>query len=307
MLKKPAILCSYGKCNSILLSPHAHSSATTGGLSSGPPGHKSKTRSNLTARRYASGNAHPDLLHWPNPHPPGATPTPYQIFHLKRNEPYSKRRFYELVKIYHPDKHDHDDCVAVCGHLPSAVKMERYRLVVAANDILSNPPKRQAYDTCGAGWKKNPSINVRYERPKGASPAPWSGFKDNASAFHNATWEDWERWYGHTYKSRQKLKYFSNEGFVSLIAFASLLGAIGHYTQIDHRQNNFLDQVHLKNDAANGQMIRAQEASRGYTSRDQKIHSFLREREASGLIPEDHESRHRLLPPPHQATEGHTE
>lgn len=303
MLRKPAILCSYGKSNSVLLSSHGpSSSSTTGAHSPEPFSHTSKTVSNLTNRRYASVNADPDIPDWPSPRPPGAIPTPYQIFRLRRDEPYSKRRFYELVKLYHPDRHDHEDSTAACGHLPSAVKMERYRLVVAANDILSDPSKRRAYDSCGVGWRESPSIKVRYERPKGESTAQWSGFKGGASAFHNATWEDWERWYGHTYKSNQSLKYFSNERFISLIALASILGAIGHYTQIDHRQTNFLDQVHLKNDAANGQMIRAQESSRGFSSRDQKIHSFLREREASGLIPEDHDSHLRSLPPPDEAS-----
>ncbi|KAH0066411.1 hypothetical protein KCU60_g21561, partial [Aureobasidium melanogenum] len=40
---------------------------------------------------------------WPKA-PKGHThPTPYQILSTTESEPYSKRRFYELVKLYHPD------------------------------------------------------------------------------------------------------------------------------------------------------------------------------------------------------------
>ena len=307
MLKKPTLLCAYSKSSSFVRSQVTPASSPP--IAELPPGilrNNKREGQCASNRRYASVNIDTDTLDWPTPRPSGATPTPYQIFRLKKDEPYSKHRFYKLVKLYHPDKHEHEDCAAACGHLPSAVKMERYRLVIAANDILSDPSKRRAYDAHGTGWKENPGIKVRYERPTGGTTVPWSGFKDNASAFQNATWEDWERWYGKSYKSRQRLKYFSNERFISLIAFASILGAIGHSTQIDHRQANFIDQVHLKSDAAHGQMIRAQEASRGYLSRDQKIHSFLRDREASGLVSEDRESHLKLSPPPGNPERGST-
>ena len=294
MLRKPALLSAYGKSNCITFTQHT----TTPSLHRFETGECEKANSFTTPRRYASVNTNSDSLDWPDLRPAGTTPTPYQIFRLKKEEPYSKRRFYELVKLYHPDKHDHEDCAATCGHLPAAVKSERYRLVVAANDILSDPGKRRAYDAYGTGWKENPSIKVRYERSKGPTDIPWSGFRDNASAFHNATWEDWERWYGHHYKSRQKLKYFRNESFVSLVACAALLGAVGHYTEIDNRQARFVNQVHLKNDAASGQLTRAKESSQSFASRDQKIHSFLRQREASGLIPDDDGDQSNLLPSP---------
>ena len=80
-------------------------------------------------------------------------PTPYQIFGQKKDSPYSKRKFYELVKLYHPDRHDYGSS----GNLPSyTTKLERYRLIVAANDILSNPVKRAAYDRYGSGWNGQP-------------------------------------------------------------------------------------------------------------------------------------------------------
>ena len=61
-------------------------------------------------------------------------PTPYQIFEMKTNGVYSKARFYELVKVYHPDRGNGKD-----EALPRHIKMERYRLIVAANHILADP------------------------------------------------------------------------------------------------------------------------------------------------------------------------
>ena len=39
--------------------------------------------------------------------PTALNPTPYDIFGHPKDAPYSKHRFYELVKLYHPDRHSH--------------------------------------------------------------------------------------------------------------------------------------------------------------------------------------------------------
>lgn len=83
--------------------------------------------------------------------------SPYAIPDLQSEEgsSYSKRRFYELVKLYHPDRHNHD--ISTYG-LSYATKLEKNRLVVAANEILSDPVKGSAYDCYGAGWNAAPDI-----------------------------------------------------------------------------------------------------------------------------------------------------
>src|SRR5690348_6812083 len=45
---------------------------------------------------------HPNIP-WPEVTSTNAIPSPYEIFNQKKGSPYSKHRFYELVKIYHPD------------------------------------------------------------------------------------------------------------------------------------------------------------------------------------------------------------
>lgn len=94
-------------------------------------------------------------LRWPKVTVANAIPTPYQIFNQKKGSPYSKQRFYELVKLYHPDRHHHGNTE---DDLSYATKLERYRLVVAANNILSDPVKRGAYDCYGAGWNGQPDV-----------------------------------------------------------------------------------------------------------------------------------------------------
>lgn len=154
---------------------------------------------------------------WPILPNPRIAPTPYQIFGQKRGEPYSKQRFYELVKLYHPDRHNRlahsadANANAPCN-VSHAVLLERYRLVVAANLILSDPAKRDAYDRYGFGWTDatgdgDPASSFsggngplhRYTtrhrwRPNadGSHKAWWPTDSD---PMYNATWEDWERWY----------------------------------------------------------------------------------------------------------------
>ncbi len=70
-------------------------------------------------------------LGWPT----SAHPTPYEILNLDKRTPYAKARFYELVKLYHPDSSHHGP-----DGLAPAARLERYRLVVAANGILGDPP-----------------------------------------------------------------------------------------------------------------------------------------------------------------------
>lgn len=77
------------------------------------------------SRSYASKSANP------YPYPTQANPQPHQIFHLPRNANQEdvKRRYYELVRIYHPDS-------AVGRHYPSEVSQTRFQAISKAYDIL---------------------------------------------------------------------------------------------------------------------------------------------------------------------------
>jgi curved DNA-binding protein CbpA len=156
---------------------------------------------------YATVSRH----EWPSPSHPTRPLTPYQIMNIEPSAPYSKERFSNLVKIYHPDRCDHPENQA-CAHLPPEVRIERYHLIVAAHTILSDPDKRRAYDTFGVGWQ-NPQI------PGSHSPSQPSYTRPVDPIHQNATWEDWERWRWEQYQ-REKNGGPSDPNFISHGTFA---------------------------------------------------------------------------------------
>ncbi|KAK8071300.1 hypothetical protein PG997_011503 [Apiospora hydei] len=116
---------------------------------------------------------------------------PYEILEQSRNGPYSKRRFHELVMVYHPDRWVH----GTYHDIPKATRIERYRLILAANAILSDPLKRRAYDEQGVGWSLGHE-NFLHNKHTQAT-------RSRYSSNMNASWEDWERWRDEEFMSQQ--------------------------------------------------------------------------------------------------------
>ncbi|XRM36509.1 J domain-containing protein 1 [Aspergillus tubingensis] len=98
----------------------------------------------LTPIRSVHGKSESSPLSWPST---ADELTPYHILGLQPGDPYRKSAFYERVKLYHPDRHR-----AVPSALTPTVRASRYRMVVAAHELLSDPHKRQAYNRWGVGW-----------------------------------------------------------------------------------------------------------------------------------------------------------
>ncbi|KAI9834250.1 MAG: hypothetical protein M1819_003088 [Sarea resinae] len=245
-------------------------------------------------RRHGHRHEH---LHWPHTPSAHATPTPYQIFNQKKGAPYSKRRYYELVKLYHPDRYHLSDDTGP-DSISHAVRLERYRLVVAANDILSDPSKRSAYDRYGAGWNGHPHIGSRTNGRGWADAHAWGGH----SPAGNATWEDWEKWYQRDAKSPQEPVYFSNGVFVSLIGLLAALGGIVQGTRANNFSNTLLDHHEEIHKSSSEDLRRAREGViNPGTTRDERIQSFLRMREPVDYDlsqPQVQTDPRRLLPPP---------
>ncbi|KAL8797481.1 MAG: hypothetical protein Q9195_000297 [Heterodermia aff. obscurata] len=260
----------------------------------------SKSRGHTTAS--AEQIPKQDEIQWPKTKPATAIPTPYQIFQQKIGAPYSKRRFYELVKLYHPDKHCHDENGLEKNSLSFEVKMERYRLVVAANEILSHPVKRRAYDEHGAGWNGRPDIRDRRQEWENHGTRHWSGFHDNSSPARNATWEDWEKWYQRNEKGErtpQSPLYVSNEAFISLIAIIACLGGVGQATRIGEQEISYLKRMETIHTDCNQDRQRRMEGAQGYGIRDERVEIFLRTREQAGFANLDaSDDNSRRLPPP---------
>ena len=305
MLKKPVLL----------LTPYANlqciysqtSSPSAGAISPVSGRHRQDARhSALSYRSYASVHEPPrssdasDDFEWPRLAHSGQIPSPYQIFQLKRNAPYTKQRYYRLVKIYHPDRTSLDQGSSHIASLPGAVKMERYRLIVAAHEILSDPTKRRAYDKTGAGWNGRPENEPPRHYWTSHGEAKWSGFDTNDSPFRNATWEDWEKWYQRQSGKKQSPVYTSNGGFLTLIVSVVFLGAFGQSLRVEDYGSLFRRQVEQVHDDASKYMRQRRVETQDFKNRDARLQSFLRTRDPHGYGIDDprEASYQKLLPEP---------
>lgn len=202
------------------------------------------------------------------PWPTTAKPTPYDIFHLKQGAAYNKARYFDLVKIYHPDRHHHNRHDGI----PHLTKLERYRLVVAANDILSDPAKRRMYDLYGAGWAGESDMRRNYND----LDRSWRRQPGNASM--NATWEDWEKWYDQRDGKKQEPVYMSNGAFVGVIALFVMIGGWGQATRAGTHSLRLVEEQEKKHEAVSKALHLRHAENQGKT-REERIQKFLKQRE----------------------------
>ncbi|KAL8683976.1 MAG: hypothetical protein Q9186_000006 [Xanthomendoza sp. 1 TL-2023] len=249
--------------------------------------HCNRAKPRSERRYYATAQGSPAPAHddspWPKMSTPTAVPTPYQIFQLHKAAPYSKRRFYQLVKLYHPDRHGHGCNIPGIDGLSPDIKMKRYRLVVAAHDILSDPARRKAYDLWGAGWNSHGDIGGAAHNRDPTIKTRWSGFHDNNSPAGNATWEDWEKWYRRDAADHQAPVYWSNGEFISYVSFVVLLMAIWQASRVNGHHKRFTEQVELIHNNASKNLHQRRSEARDLSSSDKAILRFVRAREASGI------------------------
>lgn len=281
MLKKAGVLISYGNLYSSYSYASCPPQITTPNSSMYP---RPLERQKCQHRAYTtlrSEKLSSEDLQWPDS---ATVPTPYQIFQLHQNSSYSKRRFYELVKLYHPDRH-------LCGSgLSLHVRTERYRLVVAANEILSDPVKRSAYDKYGSGWDSS----SRFYSDKR------SGSDLKSSPTQNATWEDWEKWYQRDGHDKQESQYFSNEVFISLVFLVVVLGAIGQATRVGDHTKSFLNGATIVHDDCIKSIESRRRFSQNRDTGHERMQNFLKARDPYdyGTRDSKDEIPHSFLPPP---------
>ncbi|KAI1497997.1 hypothetical protein F5X99DRAFT_343877 [Biscogniauxia marginata] len=286
VLKKSTILlCS---CSTASLLPPAHSCITSSckpctrrPRSREPLAFSTQPRRNtpsslrhlLLSRSYATvSDDRPSRPSDPAHHgwPSSRNPTPYEVFGQERHAPYSKAKFYELVKIYHPDRHRLNS-----GPLLShSARLERYRLVVAANEILSDPVKRRAYDLYKAGWGDRRSMESSYR----AADKAWREAPGNASM--NATWEDWERWYDERNGENKKQQpvYMSNELFVGVLCAFVVIGSMGQARRASNNSMNLVEMSDQKHEAIS-QKMRQRHHEQAPLNRHERVENFLRQRD----------------------------
>ncbi|KID88366.1 Heat shock protein DnaJ [Metarhizium guizhouense ARSEF 977] len=208
----------------------------------------------------------------PPPWPRSPHPTPYEIFGMQRGAPYTKRRFYQLVKLYHPDTHDKDALPSSSPQqISHATRLERYHLVVAANNLLSDPNKRRLYDHHGIGWTAGHRAPDLREADKA-----WRHRPGNAS--RNATWEDWEQWRNERDGKPSEPMYMSNGTFAALVVCMCMIGALAQMNRAEAAGEQYVDFVQQK-DWAIGQKMRENTMASAGRTKDERVDTFLRDRE----------------------------
>ncbi|RPA98878.1 hypothetical protein L873DRAFT_1828313 [Choiromyces venosus 120613-1] len=249
------------------------------------------------ARSHATVNS---TNHNNNKHgwPPNAFPTPYQIFNCRQGIPYSKARFYELVKLYHPDHFQQRRNEGL--DISEPIRLERFRLIVAANAILSDPVKRVNYDRSGAGWNLTP---VRDITRTNASQRKWWTEREGHGSFarqhygkggpndpaQNATWEDWERWYQRRAHSEaggggeyQGPLYTSNGTFVTIVFILASAGALMNISRANANGQNFLEQREIRHAEISREWARRKREVAVLGSKEERVQAFLKNRDPIG-------------------------
>ena len=208
---------------------------------------------------------------------------------MQHHAAYSKLRFYELVKLYHPDRINGPN-----ESLSRVTKIERYRLIVAAHTILSDPTRRSAYDRFGAGWDGKADLGGRDTWQQGAPTGPPGPFStSNDPIWQNATWEDWERFYSwkraqdtnSVYRERPSPIYMSNSYFVVLVAVIALMGSTANYSRAQDAGQYYVEQRDIVHDRAAKELRRVKQEATSSGSRQDRIEWFLRNREATLGLP----------------------
>jgi len=195
--------------------------------------------------------------------------------------------------------------------------LERYRLVVAANTILSDPSRRDAYNRFGYGWEVNddsthPATNpdspfhytTQHRWRATSTTTKWPPGQD---PMYNATWEDWERWHeratarGSTTSNRSWSETFfsparttkhqgtifaSNYTFISVIFLLAALGGVGQATRANEFAKSKLEQAQSINAESSRILMRTRQDTKekgvAGESKDERIRRFLREKEVYG-------------------------
>jgi hypothetical protein len=277
MMKKSALIPSCGYWNHCR---HTHLSPLASRLTV-PPVRRRSHPSQPQSKRFAhvlhrSPSLDPEEdLNWPS------TPnfSPYELFKQDRNGPYCKHRFYKLVKLYHPDRQCTDH--PACKGLSDAARLERYRLIVAANELLSDPAKRAAYDRYGVGWHKlsqhADSWSSAFSHTQSSGPR-----EDPDSIFNNATWEDWEQWRQRKEGRTQAPTIVSHQTFAVFVVLVSLFVgtaqavAIGKHSSLVEERSNALNQK------CGRFLEERRHEARAQTEPGERIQNFLIRRDPSG-------------------------
>lgn len=179
---------------------------------------------------------------------------------------------------------------------------------MAANEILSDPMKRRAYDRYGIGWSYPGAGGIRYghgagrehiyRHATGETQHPWwtkegwsqrEGHDGPPDPYNYATWEDWEKYHAYRdgaahaqYTQPQQPVFTSNATFLSILfCFVS----VGSVLSINHAQKN--GQTYIADREKVHEQIwkdveRRRKEAKELGDKDERVRNFLRQRDPAG-------------------------
>jgi predicted ArsR family transcriptional regulator len=102
------------------------------------------------------------------------------------------------------------------------------------------------------------------------------------NAARNATWEDWQQWHEERQgRGRPEPLFMSNGMFALLVVSMCMIGAMAQKNRAQVAGDQFVDWADRRNADIGQQMKRSTRAAEGL-SREERVESFLRERENTG-------------------------
>lgn len=176
-------------------------------------------------------------------------------------------------------------------------RLERYRLVVQAHEILSDPVKRRAFDASGAGWGTSRNA-TRHSKGFTNSEGKTYGFgpDDDSSIFQNGTWEDWERWYRrHDNPNKQAYSgiYVHPNAFASFVIILAVLTGVLQATRAGQYSGSLEEKTKaLTEETHRFLSSRAHHYQENQLGAEGRIKHFLEKRDPSksGLKDEEEEA-----------------
>lgn len=178
-------------------------------------------------------------------------PTPLEIFDLPLNFNKNdlKLKYYDLVRLYHPDSHFNNE-------LSHKQKTKDFQLIVKAYEILSDVNKRQLYSNIGlndditdsTNYNVNPyNVNADYVNRYYGTRHSKTNFRSNYyyPPFNEKTggW-DGEHYYSryhHPLDGHHRPYYSSNKTFLSILIIISLLAYFIEYKTFLPSKQSFED------------------------------------------------------------------
>jgi hypothetical protein len=134
--------------------------------------------------------------------------SPYEVLGLDCHAPYTRQRFTELAKRYHPDCASHNSTVIE----DATTRLARFHIIMEAHHVLSDPRKREAYDLYGLGWKHQSTLQAH----------DFQGSGQYAKTQANSPGTDWWKEQERYSKNKEEIFLRNVIGAVALLIFIAL-------------------------------------------------------------------------------------